>query len=441
MDSENFDREALRASRTRFFRTAGRLRPPRLHDAQRDGRRRSSPLGGRANRRCSRRRRRRRRRLGRRRSIRTSNVVKKSKGPVMTLVDEFYKVGPGTVLVAHDRPDADHLRFLPARGQAAGRPAGAGDRAQGPSVRQPQRDRQGPRHRARGAGRPYRHTSRRRSIRPFLDELAADPDKVFPVKLGAKTINVSLEGHHLRRAQGRFPSPQHDDRQAAWPATRCCSSRNIIRSAAASSSGRAMTPPKKNPPKYPYSTMAEVLALHEARQHLARPARLCQRDWRFPAADEAEINAFLDKIIGAMRATVKTGLERADGDLARADQAQDQGRRRLQERDDRSRCRPGAASASFRPPRSPGRKKMRAATWSSPRPTGGSAGVMPAVIYSLGPDGAKKSDQKLREGAACRRRRRLSVQAQRDPVGGRRRLPGRDRRRLGDGRGGDRAGA
>ena len=28
----------------------------------------------------------------------------------------------GTVLVAHDRPDADHLRFLPARGQTAGRP-------------------------------------------------------------------------------------------------------------------------------------------------------------------------------------------------------------------------------------------------------------------------------------------------------------------------------
>jgi L-serine dehydratase len=30
-------------------------------------------------------------------------------------------------------------------------------------------------------------------------------------------------------------------------------------------------------------------------------------------------------------------------------------------------------------------------------PTGGSAGVMPAVIYSLGPEGANKSDQKLRE--------------------------------------------
>ena len=74
-------------------------------------------------------------------------------------------------------------------------------------------------------------------------------------------------------------------------------------------------------------------------------------------------------------------------------------------------------------------------------PTGGSAGVMPAVLYSLGADGAKLSDQKLREGLLAARRGRLSVQAQRDLVGGRRRLPGRDRRRLGDGRGDDRAGA
>ena len=74
-------------------------------------------------------------------------------------------------------------------------------------------------------------------------------------------------------------------------------------------------------------------------------------------------------------------------------------------------------------------------------PTGGSAGVMPAVIYSLGPDGAKMSDQKLREallagavvGYLCKHNATL--------VGGRRRLPGRDRRRIGDGRGGDRAGA
>ena len=59
---------------------------------------------------------------------------------------------------------------------------------------------------------------------------------------------------------------------------------------------------------------------------------------------------------------------------------------------------------------------------------------MPAVIYSLGPDGAKKSDQKLREallagavvGYLCKHNATL--------VGGRRRLPGRDRRRLGDGR-------
>ena len=31
------------------------------------------------------------------------NVVKQSKGPVMTLADEFYKVGPGPSSSQHDR--------------------------------------------------------------------------------------------------------------------------------------------------------------------------------------------------------------------------------------------------------------------------------------------------------------------------------------------------
>ena len=57
------------------------------------------------------------------------DVVKKTKGPVMTTIDEFYKVGPGPVELAHDRADADHLRLLPALHQAARRPARQGDRA------------------------------------------------------------------------------------------------------------------------------------------------------------------------------------------------------------------------------------------------------------------------------------------------------------------------
>ena len=89
-------------------------------------------------------------------SIRTCRWSRTAKGPVMTLVDEFYKVGPG--------PSSSHT-IGPMRitydfyQRAIKLPAGAawpGDGAQGPSVRQPQRDRQGPRHRARRAGRSHR---------------------------------------------------------------------------------------------------------------------------------------------------------------------------------------------------------------------------------------------------------------------------------------------
>ena len=74
-------------------------------------------------------------------------------------------------------------------------------------------------------------------------------------------------------------------------------------------------------------------------------------------------------------------------------------------------------------------------------PTGGSAGVMPAVLYSLGRSWREGVRPEAARRPAGRRGGRLSVQAQRDAVGRRRRLPGRDRRRLGDGRGDDRPGA
>ena len=74
-------------------------------------------------------------------------------------------------------------------------------------------------------------------------------------------------------------------------------------------------------------------------------------------------------------------------------------------------------------------------------PTGGSAGVMPALVYALGEGGRKLPQEKIRERIPGRGGGRLPVQAQRDAVRRRRRLPGGDRRRLGDGRGADRAGA
>ena len=68
-------------------------------------------------------------------------------------------------------------------------------------------------------------------------------------------------------------------------------------------------------------------------------------------------------------------------------------------------------------------------------PTGGSAGVMPALVYVLGEGGRKLPQDKIRNGFLAAAADRLPVQAQRDAVGRRGRLPGGDRCRLGDGGG------
>ena len=127
------------------------------------------------------------------------DVVKKSKGPVMTTLDEFYKVGPGPssshtigpMRITYDfyqrctKLPADQLAkvtgikvhlfgSLSATGKGHGteRAALAGVLGKEAATVEPQ----------------------------FLDGLAANPDQSYPVKLGDKTLNLSLERHHLRLA-------------------------------------------------------------------------------------------------------------------------------------------------------------------------------------------------------------------------------------------------
>ena len=81
------------------------------------------------------------------------DVVKKSKGPVMTLADEFYKVGPGPSSSHTIGPMRITYDFYQRCTKLPRRSTGAGHRPQGPSVRQPERHRQGSWHRARLARR------------------------------------------------------------------------------------------------------------------------------------------------------------------------------------------------------------------------------------------------------------------------------------------------
>ena len=70
-------------------------------------------------------------------------------------------------------------------------------------------------------------------------------------------------------------------------------------------------------------------------------------------------------------------------------------------------------------------------------PTGGSAGVMPALVYGL-LEVRKLDRQKIRDGMLAALGNRVSLQASCNAVRGRGRLPGKQRRGVVDGRGTDR---
>src|SRR5215831_10206828 len=133
-------------------------------------------------------------------------VVKESKGPVMTTVEEFYKVGPGpssshtigpmritydfyqrcTKLPADQLAQATAFKInlfgsLSATGKGHGteRAALAGILGKEPATIDP----------------------------AFLDGLREKPDQVFDVKLGGKPFNVSLKDIVYDAPKGDFPHP------------------------------------------------------------------------------------------------------------------------------------------------------------------------------------------------------------------------------------------
>src|SRR4029078_573753 len=70
---------------------------------------------------------------------------------------------------------------------------------------------------------------------------------------------------------------------------------------------KGYTPPKKNPPKYPFATMKELRA-HAEKNKLSIAQVIMANETSISGRSEAEVYAFVDKIINAMVATVKSGL-------------------------------------------------------------------------------------------------------------------------------------
>src|SRR5437899_1816941 len=134
------------------------------------------------------------------------DIVKRSKGPVMTVLEEFYKVGPG--------PSSSHT-IGPMRitydfyQRCAKLPPDQLAKATGLKVHlYGSLSATGKGHgteRASLAGLVGKEPA---TVDPlFLDEMREKPDQTYPVKLGQKTFNLSLADIIYDSPKGDFPHP------------------------------------------------------------------------------------------------------------------------------------------------------------------------------------------------------------------------------------------
>ena len=91
----------------------------------------------------------------------------------------------------------------------------------------------------------------------FLDSMRDKPDQSFPVKLGAKTVNVTLKDVVFDATKGNFPHPN------TMTCKLMAGNKVLLEQEYYSVGGgfiewKGYTPPKKNPPKYPFATMKEL---------------------------------------------------------------------------------------------------------------------------------------------------------------------------------------
>jgi L-serine dehydratase len=155
-------------------------------------------------------------------------------------------------------------------------------------------------------------------------------------------------------------------------------------------------PPKKGQPKYPYSTMKELQAHAEANK-LSVAQVVMANEVSVSGKSEAEINAFIDKIQTAMVNIVKSGLKAPEGTLPGPiklkTKAGEVYKRAMDDKYEKQRGLGVVAAYALAGSEENARGHLVVTA-----PTGGSAGVMPALVYVLGEGGRKLPPEKIRDG-------------------------------------------
>src|ERR1700751_2217732 len=322
------------------------------------------------------------------------DVVKRSKGPVTTVLDEFYKVGPG--------PSSSHtigpMRITYDFYQRCTKlPAGELDKATALKVHlYGSLSATGKGHGTERASLAGLIGKEPATVDPlFLDSLRDKPDQVFPVKLGSKPVNVSLKDIIFDSTKGDFPHP-NTMRVMLMSEDKILLEQEYYSVGGGFIEWKGYTPPTKNPPKYPFATMKQ-LRQHAEQNNLSIPQVILANEMSIPGRSEEEVYAFIDKITGAMVAIVKSGLSIQEdvlpGPIKLHSKAATVYKR--------------AQDDSFQSDRGIGTLSAYALAGSEENgrghlvvtaPTGGSAGVLPALVYGLGEGGRKLPQDKIRQG-------------------------------------------
>ena len=321
-------------------------------------------------------------------------VVKEQKGPVMTTLDEFYKVGPGPssshtigpMRITYDfyqrctKLPADQLAKATAFEVHLYGSLSATGKGHGTE-------------RASLAGLVGKEPA---TVDPaFLDGLRDNPNQSFPVKLGSKTVDVTLKDVIFDSVDGNFPHPNTMTVRLMGGST------PILEQEYYSVGGgfiewKGYKPPKKDAPKYPFATMKE-LRQHAEQNNLSIADVILANEMSIPGRSQEEVYAFIDKITGAMVAIVKSGLSVQEGVLP--------GPIKLQSK--AATVYKRAQDDQFQSDRGIGTLAAYALAGSEENarghlvvtaPTGGSAGVLPALVYGMGEGGRKLSQDQIRKG-------------------------------------------
>jgi L-serine dehydratase len=320
-------------------------------------------------------------------------VHRRAEGPIITLSDEFYKVGPG--------PSSSHT-IGPMRitydfyQRAAKLPAAQLDTATKLQVNLfGSLSATGKGHGTERASLAGLIGMKPATVDPlFLDSLRDKPDQSFTVKLG-KGITVTLKDIIYDAVKGDF------HHQNTMTCKLLAGDKVLLEQEYYSVGGgfiewKGYTPPEKAAPKYPFQTMKELRA-HADGAKLSIGQVMLANEVAISGKTAEQVNAFIDEIINAMLATVKSGLSMPEdgvlpGPIKLHSKAATVYKRAMDEQyaADRAIGLLSAAAIAASEENARGHLVITA-------PTGGSAGVMPAIVYGMS-EGRKISREKLREG-------------------------------------------